>query len=124
MIKKLAEKIMSINWVSFMNQEKVVIEEKTTSYSFYKQATENGYIGGKYKLGYYYDHGIIVDIDKEKAFDLYKEAAEGGNIDAQKSLALLYKRDDKQCYLLVQKCLEMDYQKLNILLKQQEIQYI
>ena len=41
-----------------------------------------------YKLGYYYLHGIIVDVDKKRAFDLYKEAAEGGNNDAQKSFAL------------------------------------
>ena len=45
-------------------------------------------------LGYFYDNGIVVDINKEKAFELYKMAAEKGNVDAQKSLAALYQQGE------------------------------
>ena len=57
---------------------------------FYKKSANQGFINAQYKLGYYYDHGIGVDIDKGKAFEFYKAAAEGGSNYAQKSLALLY----------------------------------
>ncbi len=40
----------------------------------------------------YYDNGIVVDVDKEKAFDLYKIAANKGNSNAQKSIAYLYEQ--------------------------------
>ena len=47
------------------------IEEDTLmAFEFYKKSAEKGYINGKYKLGYCYDHGIGTDIDKEKAFNL------------------------------------------------------
>jgi TPR repeat protein len=43
-------------------------------------------------LRYYFLHGIIVDVEKEKAFNLYKEAVEGGN----ETLALLFEKwEDK-----------------------------
>ena len=38
----------------------------------------------QYKVPYY-DHGIVVDVDKEKAFGLYQLAAQGGSGKAQKS---------------------------------------
>ncbi|EXX77275.1 Skt5p [Rhizophagus irregularis DAOM 197198w] len=63
------------------------------AFDYYKQAADKGCVNGKYKLGYYFLHGIIVDIDKEKAFMLLKESAEGGNDDAKKILAQ-YEQDE------------------------------
>ena len=48
----------------------------------------------QYKVGHYYDHGIVVDVDKGRAFDLYKIAAKEGNSNAQKSLAYLYEQGE------------------------------
>ncbi|RIA93124.1 hypothetical protein C1645_819855, partial [Glomus cerebriforme] len=56
-----------------------VNKNEVRAFDYYNQAAERGCINGKYKVGNYFLHGIIVDIDKEKAFNLYKEAAEGGN---------------------------------------------
>ncbi|CAI2169504.1 18939_t:CDS:2 [Funneliformis geosporum] len=47
----------------------------------------------QYKVGYYYEHGIVVNINKDKAFELYKIAAKGDNNNAQKRLAYLYEQD-------------------------------
>ena len=63
-------------------------------FEFYKKSAEKGYVDGKYKLGYCYDHGIGADVDKEKAFNLYKLAAEEGNNEAQISLAILYEQGE------------------------------
>jgi TPR repeat protein len=111
---------------------KGVIQNKVRAFNFYKQAAEMGYTNGKYKLGYYFLHGFIVDIDKKKAFNLYKEAAEEGNGDAQKSLALLYEqgegieKDINSAIYWYKKCLDngcLDVKEsLDILLEQQEIQ--
>ena len=49
----------------------------------------------QYKVGYYYDHGIVVEVDKERALDLYKMAAKEGNNNAQKSLAYLYEQSEE-----------------------------
>ncbi|KAF9921792.1 hypothetical protein FBU30_008130 [Linnemannia zychae] len=40
----------------------------------------------QYALGYYYEVGISVAIDLEKAMEFYKHAAENGNMDAKKRL--------------------------------------
>jgi TPR repeat protein len=42
------------------------------AFDYYKQAAEKGCINGKYKVGNYFFHGIIVDVNKEKAYNLYK----------------------------------------------------
>ncbi|CAB4393359.1 unnamed protein product [Rhizophagus irregularis] len=69
---------------------KGVNQNEIRAFDFYKKAAEKGCINGKYKLAYYFLHGIIVDVDIEKAFNLYKKAAEGGINEAhQKILELL-----------------------------------
>ncbi|CAI2189859.1 16664_t:CDS:1, partial [Funneliformis geosporum] len=46
----------------------------------------------QYKVGYFYEHGIVVDANKKMAFELYKIAAKGNDNNAQKSLAYLYEQ--------------------------------
>ncbi|CAI2194971.1 12736_t:CDS:1, partial [Funneliformis geosporum] len=46
----------------------------------------------QYKVGYFYEHGIVVDANKKRAFELYKIAAKGNDNNAQKRLAYLYEQ--------------------------------
>jgi len=110
--------------------EEGMFQNETRAFVYYEKSADQGYVDAQYKLGYYYDHGIEVDINKEKAFDLYKIAAEKENIDAQRSLASLYehgegteKNLDKAVYWYKKAkengCLEAK-ESLNALLKQDE----
>ena len=72
-----------------MNQEMVYAKMRLDHQS-YKQSADQEFIDAQYKVGYFYDHGIEVDIDKERAFYLYEAAAKEENCDAQRSLASLY----------------------------------
>ncbi|CAI2184606.1 15783_t:CDS:1, partial [Funneliformis geosporum] len=46
------------------------------AFEFFKNSANQGNLEAQYKVGYYYEHGIVVE-DKKKAFDLYKTASEG-----------------------------------------------
>ncbi|CAI2190473.1 111_t:CDS:2, partial [Funneliformis geosporum] len=48
--------------------------------------------GTQYKVGYYYEHRIVVNTNKDKAFKLYKITAKGDNSNSQKKLAYLYEQ--------------------------------
>src|SRR2546430_16962515 len=77
-----------------MMMHKLIRKNKTRAFEFYKRSANQGFTDAQYKAGYFYDHGIGVDIDKKKAFDFYQLAAKEENCDAQKSLALLYERGE------------------------------
>ena len=49
--------------------------DEIKAFEFYKESAENGYVGAKFILGYYYICGIGTEINKEKGFDLFNEAA-------------------------------------------------
>ncbi len=54
----------------------------------YKEAKNDGLV----KLGYCYQKGIGIEIDKVKAFNLYKEAAENDSLDAKVKLGYCYQK--------------------------------
>ncbi len=53
------------------------------------QKAKSGDVGAIYQLGYIYENGLNVEVDKEKAYKLYKKAAQLGSLDAKLSLELL-----------------------------------
>jgi len=53
------------------------------------QKAKSGNAEAIYQLGYLYENGIDVSVDRTKAISLYKKAAEMGSEDAQLSLALM-----------------------------------
>ena len=57
------------------------------------ELTQIDYEDGIYRLAYCYEHGIGIDIDKEKAFKLYNDLARMGNEDAMFYLAQCYELD-------------------------------
>ena len=69
-------------------------ENLDLAFEFYKSSANKGFIDAQYKVGYYYDHGMVVEVNKEKAFDLYEAAAKEENSDAQRSLAFLYEQGE------------------------------
>ncbi len=46
-----------------------------------QQSANQGYLEAQYKVGYY-NHGIVIGTDNEKALNLYKLAAKKGNSNA------------------------------------------
>jgi TPR repeat protein len=53
-----------------------------------------GYRFGLNNLGYCYENGIGIKINKRKAFELYQKAADLGNSIAQYNLALMYENGE------------------------------
>ena len=45
-----------------------------------------------YKMGYYYEHGIVVQMDMNKAWGCYYRAARDGNVEAQYALGCWYEK--------------------------------
>ncbi|CAI2173957.1 9393_t:CDS:2 [Funneliformis geosporum] len=68
----------------FWYQKAAGNDNNCIAFEFYKKKANQGCLKALYKGGYYYDNGIIIDVDKEKALELYKIAAkEGRNCNAQ-----------------------------------------
>lgn len=63
--------------------------EFTKAKDWYSKAAEKNYSPAIYRLGWIYDTGRGVTVDKEKAFLCYKKAADLGHIFAKKQLAIL-----------------------------------
>ena len=61
----------------------------------YRRAVELGNVDAMVKLGYAYDRGIGVKLDKKKAERLYRTAADRGDAFAQNNLAVLLDSQDK-----------------------------
>ncbi len=55
----------------FYELGKGVGENLVREFEFYKKSANQGCLEAQYKIGYYYDHEIVIDADKEKAFDLF-----------------------------------------------------
>ncbi|CAI2174724.1 18422_t:CDS:1 [Funneliformis geosporum] len=46
---------------------KGVCENLIRAFEFYKQSADQGYLEAQCKVRYYYDHGIMVDVNKERS---------------------------------------------------------
>ena len=55
-------------------------------YYWFKKAADKGDVDGMYRLGWCYDHGIGVVVNKQEALKWYKKAAELGNAEAIETL--------------------------------------
>ena len=55
-------------------------------YYWFKKAADKGDVDGMYQLGWCYDHGIGVVVNKQEALKWYKKAAELGNAEAIETL--------------------------------------
>ncbi|CAI2170678.1 15949_t:CDS:2, partial [Funneliformis geosporum] len=53
-----------------------------------------GCLEAQYEVGYFYDNGIEIDVNKERVIELYKIAANEGSCDAQERLAYLYEHGE------------------------------
>ncbi|POG74949.1 kinase-like domain-containing protein [Rhizophagus irregularis DAOM 181602=DAOM 197198] len=76
--------------INHYKKNKCVRRDGRNAFEFHKLLAEQGNINAKFQLGYCYDEGIGIDINKVKAFELYKVAAEKGNSEAQYNLSFLY----------------------------------
>ena len=65
------------------------------SIDWYMEAAKNGNAQAQCKLGDYYESGLVVAQNYEKAIEWYKKAAEGGNTQAQCKLGD-YTKDQKE----------------------------
>jgi TPR repeat protein len=57
---------------------------------YFINRAKEGNIYIQYKLGYLYEHGLVVEKNDEEAFELYQQAAEQGNDEAQYILGCLH----------------------------------
>ncbi len=57
-------------------------------YKLYLKSAEEGNSDAQYQLGYFYQYGVGIDKDEEKAFEWYLKSAKGGNFKAQYKLYL------------------------------------
>ena len=64
------------------------------AFKFFKNSAEGGYPSGIMMLGYCYDTGIGINIDKQKAVELYQKAANLGHKLAQYNLGGSYEVGD------------------------------
>ncbi|GBB99756.1 hypothetical protein RclHR1_03620005 [Rhizophagus clarus] len=60
-------------------------------FEWYMKAAEGGDIDAQTNIGFFYQNGIEIPKDENKAFKWYKKAAKGGNVDAQNNLGDCYK---------------------------------
>ncbi|UZO15752.1 uncharacterized protein OCT59_007168 [Rhizophagus irregularis] len=64
------------------------------AFEYYEKLANKESSMGIFKIGYFYDVGIWVKKDLEKAAHLYEKAAELGNRSAQHNLALMYRNGE------------------------------
>src|SRR6266487_3017708 len=58
------------------NEKEDQHEPRVKAFELYKKAADNGHLKAQVELGYCYDMGIGIDINKVKAFELYKKAGD------------------------------------------------
>jgi TPR repeat protein len=76
--------------LAVMYEDGGFVKNDLKAFKLSKKSAESGYSGGIMMLGYCYQCGIGVYVDKQKAFELYQEAANLGNSIAQYNLAMMY----------------------------------
>lgn len=69
-----------------------VKQDYRTALMFFLNAAKAGNKKAQYKLGVFYELGIIVELDEDKAAHWYKKAAESGDEEAQSALKRLGRR--------------------------------
>ncbi|GET04746.1 kinase-like domain-containing protein [Rhizophagus clarus] len=83
---------ISSNSIFILGCEIGVQKDYNKAFILFKQSAERGFSGGVMMLGYCYDKGIGITVDKQKAFELYQNAANLGDHVAQKNLVLMYEK--------------------------------
>ncbi len=69
------------------------LENYESAFRLFKSAAEQGDAASQNNLGYFYDEGIGIPADKDKAISWYKKAAENGEISSCSNLAKIYEDD-------------------------------
>ncbi|PKC10767.1 kinase-like protein [Rhizophagus irregularis] len=70
------------------------VKNEKLAFEYYEKLANKESSMGIFKIGYFYDVGIWVKKDLEKAAHLYEKAAELGNRSAQHNLALMYRNGE------------------------------
>eukprot|EP00475_Leptophrys_vorax_P041727 TRINITY_DN78771_c0_g1_i1.p1 TRINITY_DN78771_c0_g1~~TRINITY_DN78771_c0_g1_i1.p1 ORF type:complete len:217 (+),score=29.79 TRINITY_DN78771_c0_g1_i1:64-714(+) len=89
-------------------------KEPARALELLKTAAELGNADAQYRVGLYYDRGIVVSEDSKEAACWYLKAAEGGSLSAQFSLGICYSKgigvgqDDAKALEWLQKAGERD----------------
>ena len=79
--------------LDYLNKANSTKSDKEKVY-YLQKATELGNAEAQCNLGYYYEKGVGLDKDIDKAIELYSLSANQGNSDAQLVLALYYENGD------------------------------
>ncbi|GBB91174.1 hypothetical protein RclHR1_18310002 [Rhizophagus clarus] len=69
-------------------------EGHSEAFKLFKRSAEEGYSSGITMLGYCYEIGIGINVDKQKAVELYQTAANLGHMVAQYNLANMYENGE------------------------------
>jgi TPR repeat protein len=89
-------------------------KEPARALELLKAAANLGHHEAQYRVGLYYDRGIVVAEDSKEAAHWYSQAAEGGSASAQFSLGICYSKgigvpqDDAQALEWLQKAGDQD----------------
>lgn len=73
-------------------QEHLRGEDYSEALKWFQKAAENGHAHAKANLGVFYEHGIIVEKDKDMARYLFQSSAKEGNSYGMYKLAMMYRQ--------------------------------
>lgn len=67
-------------------------DDDSKAFRLYRVAAEKGNSNAQYKMGFYFENGILVDKDLKEAVKWYQRSSDNGNWNAQQKLGESYER--------------------------------
>lgn len=71
------------------------VQSEETALQWLERAAQKGDIQALHTLGVFYEKGLHVGVDADKALYYYAAAADGGHVDAQLKAGMLYRQNSK-----------------------------